>query len=367
MGDAIITTDNPILLEQTKSLPAIMCIQRKAEKKIITDELLAEANKKSFGDKIGTTTNHITAMYDVLSLFDEDSVEYKTLEYRIMAGQHYQQNTIDATKGIIAKPMPNYWYDYHKNIPKESDSEAEIGRKLFNKSICADRKPYFMNYIYPEQMSKYKEYIKNTNQKCVMTYRMSIEELKRKQNKTKDEQEFLEWFEKMMPVSHSPSVMNRLCKMVESEFNGYVTSIKKRSSFNYEILKCGVVYSKSDYSRIKNIYDEYIKNLSEIQKRKNTVRSDSNEIEKNIIEFNQKFKRDCTLICSNKYELCDIILDICYNSSYSKHFAWQICGDVIISNLLKRNNNTITFLYKDDNGSIFFGGNRFAIGRKEIK
>ena len=92
MGDAIITTDNPILLEQTKSLPAIVCIQRKAEKKIITEELLVEANQNSFGDEIGMTTNHITAMYDILPLFSKESKEYKTLKYRIMCGQLYQQN-----------------------------------------------------------------------------------------------------------------------------------------------------------------------------------------------------------------------------------------------------------------------------------
>ena len=94
MGDAIITTDNRVLLENTRHLPAIMCVQRKAEKKLITEELLVEANQNSFGDEIGTTTNHITAMYDVLPLFSEDSKDYKTLEYRIMSGQLYQQNAI---------------------------------------------------------------------------------------------------------------------------------------------------------------------------------------------------------------------------------------------------------------------------------
>ena len=92
MGDALITTDNKVLLENTRDLPAIMCVQRKAEKKLITEELLVEANKNSFGDEIGTTTNHVTAMYDLLPLFDKDSEEYRTLEYRIMSGQLYQQN-----------------------------------------------------------------------------------------------------------------------------------------------------------------------------------------------------------------------------------------------------------------------------------
>ena len=39
-GDCLITTNNEILLNNAKELPAIMCIQRKATKKMITEEEL---------------------------------------------------------------------------------------------------------------------------------------------------------------------------------------------------------------------------------------------------------------------------------------------------------------------------------------
>lgn len=92
MGDCLITTNNEILLKHTKNLPAIMCVQRKAEKVVITEDELVKANKNSFGDTIGATTNKITAMYDVQALYDKDSEEYKELDYRIKCGQLYQQN-----------------------------------------------------------------------------------------------------------------------------------------------------------------------------------------------------------------------------------------------------------------------------------
>lgn len=57
MGDCLITTNNEILLKHTKNLPAIMCVQRKAEKVVITEDELVKANKNSFGDTIGATTN----------------------------------------------------------------------------------------------------------------------------------------------------------------------------------------------------------------------------------------------------------------------------------------------------------------------
>lgn len=86
-GDLFYTTDNKIILENTRVLPAIECIQRRAEKKIVTEEDLVIANKNSFGDAIGSTTNKITSQIERQALFEKGSDEYKALEYRIMCGQ----------------------------------------------------------------------------------------------------------------------------------------------------------------------------------------------------------------------------------------------------------------------------------------
>lgn len=85
-------TDNPVLVRRHKELPALMCAQRKAAKKISTENDFIQSNIDSFGNDIGQTTNWITSMFEVQSKFDKDSIEYKELDYRIQAGQLYQQN-----------------------------------------------------------------------------------------------------------------------------------------------------------------------------------------------------------------------------------------------------------------------------------
>ena len=65
-------------------------------------------------------------------------------------------------------------------------------------------------------------------------------------------------------------------------------------------------------------------------------------------------------ICSNEQELCDIVLDLCYKTDGLKQFAWDIAGDIIIENLLIRNNYTIT--YPECVGNEFeFGGKMFTM------
>lgn len=85
-------TDNEILTSKIQQLPALMCAQRKAEKRISTEEDFIRSNIDSFGNDIGQTTNWITSMYDVRAQFAPGSVEYQTLTYRIQCGQLYQQN-----------------------------------------------------------------------------------------------------------------------------------------------------------------------------------------------------------------------------------------------------------------------------------
>ena len=87
-------------------------------------------------------------------------------------------------------------------------------------------------------------------------------------------------------------------------------------------------------------------------------------VQKDILK--QTFKSECEAICPNEDELCDIVLDLCYPTNKSKQFAWDICGDVFIRNLLKLNNGIISYptLFKD--GDIEYGGNKFVMESIQI-
>lgn len=91
-GDLIMLTDNDVLVRNLKELPALMCIQRKATKRLVSEEDSIQSNIDSFGDDIGKVTNWITSMFDVQAQFEKGSPEYEELDYRIKCGQLFQQN-----------------------------------------------------------------------------------------------------------------------------------------------------------------------------------------------------------------------------------------------------------------------------------
>jgi len=91
-GDIVMLTDNNVLVNRMKPMPALMCVQRKAKKKVSTEEDFVRSNIESFGNEIGQTTNWITSMFEVQAGCPPESEEYKMLTYRIQCGQLYQQN-----------------------------------------------------------------------------------------------------------------------------------------------------------------------------------------------------------------------------------------------------------------------------------
>lgn len=367
-GDMFFTTDNPILVAHTKNATTIECVQRKAEKIIPTEKDIVAANKLAFGDEIGTTTNRITAMIERQAMFDKESEEYRELDYRIKCGQHYQQCSIDKAKGILSKPMPKYWYDKSacEQLP-ENTQEQKRFKELCLK-IVAENKPYFMRYVYPDLMAKYNKYRKDTNSKCIRQFGMPLADLMKKQKPTASEKEFLDYYRKFMPVGDNPCTINRIAWLFEEIFKSYPGEHTKAAAFDASILKSNAPYDKRDYQKIAKLKSEYDDSVKYYQQTASRQRLDKDEVNVNRNLMLLKFKAQCEEICPNEKELCDLVIDLCYSSVKSRQFAWDMCGDVMIENLLAKNNYIVNYPMRVPSGGEFeFGGEQFVMCQKKVK
>lgn len=357
-GDLFFTTNNPVLLKHTQNLPAIYCIQRKGAKCIPTEEDIIKSNKASFGDAIGSTTNVITSQICLQARFPKDSKEYEVLGYRILCGQHYQQTCIDKTKGIIAKPMPRHWYDNSANRIYEEDSQEIKEQKLFNQRICADKKPYFFIYNYTTLMKEYKAYIKESNQNSFREYGMYLDELLSLENPTEKQEEFIRYYYKLYPVNNETCLVNEICWAVEKAFE---EPKKVKVPFDYTILKSDAEYTEEQFGLISCEYIAYTKELN------NYIRNRASKETIAPEELISQFKTKCYQIVPDGKILCNILLDMLYSNNKSKTFVWEICGDVIIDNLLQKHDNYGMIPVKDPDGEIDYCGERFAMKKVLLK
>lgn len=363
-GDMVLLTDNHVLVSKLQVLPAIMCVQRRAEKSIPTEQDTIRSNIESFGNDIGKITNRITTMFEVRSRYPADSEQRNVLDYRIKCGQLLQQNSIDRAKGIISKPMPRMWYDRHAIMYVDDDAH-----RRFLREVVADRKPYFMRYIYPDLMKQYNDYIRNTTRSALREFQMTVEELKAipEDRRTERQAEFLKHYEMHMPVGTGDCVMNRICRLFEREFDGFVGRSSAESNFDYSIYKSGVPYEQKHMAAVSRLFADLqgrMKNYSMFSKYEHV---DSDEVAYALNGFIEEFKRNCESICQNETELCDILLDICYRRTVTKHIVWTLYGDVINRNLLRKNEYKISGPVRDEDGDIEFAGERFSVATIQLE
>lgn len=367
-GDLLFTTDNEVLLRNHKALPALNCIQYNANKVCVCEDDVILANKRGFGSKIGSITNRITAMTSMMSNYEKGSKEYEELRYRTQCGQAQQQAEIDKAKGIVSNPMPKSWYIMTENkIDYDNDSPEVIEHKKFYQKICAHKKPYFFIYNYPSLKKEYDEYIANVENKAQSIFAVSFDELQAKEFKTDDEEKFVGWANRKNPIDMSPSVMNKICWAIEKEFNEM--SNQHSDKFNSAMIKSSHQYSMQHFHAISSLYKWYKSKVSEIGKKYNSeYYVETLEHFENKEQLINYFTEQCETICPNKQELCNILIDICYNGRSDKEIVWLVCGETIVDNLLNNNNYNLYYPVKTDCNSEFeCCGHKFVMKKLKLQ
>lgn len=261
--------------------------------------------------------------------------------------------------------MLRAWYDYHANSLPEDPTEEDLSRRELNLRILADKKPYFMRYIYPTLMKDYNTYEKNSGIKCLREFRVELKELLAmdEEELSERQKEFIRYYHSRMPVGMNDCVMNRICRRFEAEFNGYLKLHASKEDFDYSILKDGESeYTSKQYHAVEQLYVQHKERLQEFLKRSKSGRYDSDEDGK--LELAKAFTKEALEICSNAKTLCSIVVDLCYCKVGTQQFAWDICGWEIFENLLSRNENKLHFPTRDPDGDIEYRGISYSM--KEV-
>lgn len=260
--------------------------------------------------------------------------------------------------------MPRAWHDRHAAGKIVDEDERELYRR-----IVADKKPYFMRYIYPALMKQYNTYIKNTDRNALREFQLTVNELRSMPFKdlTERQVEFLRYYDMKMPVGVNDCVMNKICRIFEDAFDGYVGKSAAQCKFSYEIMRNDSAYTASQYNAIKRLYENYNKRLANYAVFVDSERVDEYDSFATLSVINEEFERECSEACPDRKAMCNIVLDLCYTRNSTRRFAWNMCGTEIVEALLEKNDNMISIPVMDDTGDIEYCGNRFRVERRRIE
>lgn len=364
-GDLLYTTTNQALMRNQTNLPALRCIQRNAEKKVITEENLIESNLQGFGSQIGQITNRCTAITSLMANYEKDSEEWQILKYRTQCFQNGQQNEIDKAKGIVTEPLPKSWWELKENRIDKDDSDEEIERKRLYAKLCAHKKPYFFAYNYSSLKTEYDSFVKLAKANSMSIYKKDLDDFVEQYENgeiiDENERRFIENYFYKLPLDRSKSTMNKICWAIEDEFDGI--DLFKDVHFDYSILKTGVEYDKKTYNLIKHICKTYKSSLQLANKHMAAApdcSGDSNEWESVDIIL-QNLVENLHNHCPNDEELCEILIELCYSDGISKQILWKACENTIIQRLLKTHDYKMRYPKKNDNGDFWCQGVRYSM------
>jgi hypothetical protein len=368
--DIIASTSNEIVIEGVhKGQLPIVYEPPKAEKKDITPHNLYLADTFTFGSIIGAITNKTKNMYALLPLFKQDSVEYEIIMNRLKMGCKLQSAQIDKAKiGKKVKGIPKGWTDYLTEEKHEA-LNIETPFEVYNSLLC-DKHPYFFIYLYRDTYKKYKNYFDGYDKACKIQFGMGLEELKNLTRKDKNQRDFLDSFNKYLPVNDSDCEMNRICHYMETiNFN-----IKKKLRVEKDKVDFSPFLSKN-IEKNELIYQKILKVVVNLKKDldikshslsfgdKKTGLKNSKEMKDNLV---RKAKQDLLDITSNKSELTNCLVEIFYKerASYNKGILFQLCGRQMVEHVKENAGNKVMIPVPSDKQDLLFLNQKYEI--KEV-
>lgn len=371
--DFLSTTNNPIIVKSVYDgeLPVVYDAP-KPQPILFSNEDLYNSDRFTFGSKIGQITNKSTSGIALLREIEDkygiESREYKTLLNRIRMCTKLQSAQIDKAKiGKDVKGIPKTWVN-RKYI---NEMDIDDSEKNFLKSIMLDRHPYFFIHLYAKTKKDYKVFMDEYNFSSIHKFGVPLKELLQKENKTLDEQKYIETYYKYLPVIDSKSVMNNICRYIESVDFGIKKHIAMSKSKDvFHLLEGETEIDGKVYAQIETKYKEYKQILSNKKSLNYNSNIGKNKYDENMsqetVSVYGSFEEIMDVMCESRDELVDYLIYLFYNKypHDNKDLLWNTYGEVIVERLKNKAKNKVLFPMPDKNGNIEYLHDKFSL--KEV-
>jgi hypothetical protein len=296
--------------------------------------LVIDSQVKQVGtNKIGFFTNISSSLYALLYDFPEGTLERKQIETRLKYGRVLQGIAIDSAKGLMTDPFPEYWVKWKRLTDDMTSDERE--KHAFNNSILADKRPYFMRWLYSHYNRRYMKELEYYNSISVIEWDIPFSELLESDSLTDSQKNLVDRYRRRSFFINNSSTMNRVCKHVERSIKGFG---KKdcRKAFDHSVL-----YSPSfrrplsqDIEKMALLHREYKSLRRGLREKLSDDFADVGAITDYIR------KRVYSSITSNEEAVGNLAVYYAYEAGgkMAKGFAWSVFGKEIVENIRSRTN-----------------------------
>lgn len=268
-------------------------------------------------------------------------------------------------KGLVVKSFPQHWTNWtNPDKPNEMFTKEEME---LNNKILIEKRPYFMKYLYPTYRAKYKDHYETYDYYCNRKYGISMNELLGLKNRTEEQQELVNNYNKYNPLLETDCVMNNICRYMEKEIKEIKINANKTSpEYIYNALyNKNIQITQDQINEMEKVYKKYKKNRSGT----NNIKNDSVEAQQIMkpVEEDDLSYLDLDYISDDIQVLANLAVYVNYYlyPKSPKNFCWDLFGKGIILNLYENSNHKFTIPLVDNDGDIEYMNKRYK--NKEVK
>ncbi len=334
--------------------------KKAAECKIDESELY-KSDMNGFNTKVGFLTNLSTTMYSMLPMFDPNSDEYKEIIRRLKQCRREQGAIIDATKGLVIRPIPAHWTNWNKVTDCMTDDEKQ--KMEFYNRILISKRPKFMTDVYSNYSKEYKRHYENYDTYAQAKYCLFLDELLNLDEfeLSEDQIETISKFDRYNPLIETNCTTNNVSKYMQSKVKEIKRSVRhKNVEANIKLLKSkDFEVDKDKLDKLYAIYKKYKSGKRNFD----SIDADSGEVRfKTLEQYCKYIKQESLMITSNLEELASLAVVICYelHPSDNKSFAWLVFGEGLIENIKANRQENIEIPFLDKDGAISYLGKKYS-------
>lgn len=298
---------------------------------------------------IGSVINDASKMFSVMNKFEKGSEDYEKMERRLIQMVKISQSVIDAKKSGKFFQTPSHW------VNASNCSEEEL-------KYVADKRPYFFIHNYDKDKKEYRQFENMVDMYSVTHWNITGKQLLNmsEDKLTDDQKDYLDYAtKKYCKLSiNDNSTMWKLTNRAEDRLKE--VSMSRKGQNTKDLLKIeGFEPTKDIMTQVEGKYEIYIEKLDKKMKdiKNNLIDKEEKRKDKMLAlkESKEEMEIMLALIDADDETICNALLEITYRKGSSCSLVWDLYGDLIIENLLKRHNYEMNIIVEDENGTEFKG------------
>ena len=258
--------------------------------------------------------------------------------------------------------MQKSWYILSECQQKDEYTDEYNEKMAFYERICAHKKPYFFGYNYSSLMKEHRETTNRAITNARQKFRMELEEMLRAYENheplPEEQRIFIERFLHSLKLDSSKSTCNMICWEIENIFDGNFNFAPSKIDL-YEMLRRDREYSPA-------LLDKVVK-LCKKSEQKRAIKcaigfllnQQDSEYEEEYANVDYDMSDILGEVCNNEEQLCDLVLDYCYQYGGNKEILWNVCGETLVKRLAER--RTLCYPIINPEGDFEVQGKKYSM------